>query len=343
MYGYIGENECLGWDAAAVVDISQSYAGSCGMCVEVQCQLATITDGYGKEIDRTSPETCRNLNSTVVVRITDTCPCQYSENAYSNKRWCCNDLAHLDLSIWAFEKLADIKLGVIPLRYRAVPCDFTPSNLAKTPNPTPGDPIPSGWTDPKRGCDWRGLANVDAALNAVEEDTYWKVKKGPKVNAIPSLEERPEAVAINADTYLTSGVICMDLPSQGSHFSLTTASESSPFGQSKAFEMWVALNPPYMTVPALRVSLLNDQGPIPGCNSVPLQSLTPVEEDSNGWAKFLISSTTFLGTCTPAVSLPRELTSCGVASSNELRGLRFTSTLPGQGQRVCIDGVRLFD
>ena len=37
----------------------------------------------------------------------------YSANAYSNKRWCCNDMDHFDVSVWAFEKLADKKWGVI--------------------------------------------------------------------------------------------------------------------------------------------------------------------------------------------------------------------------------------
>jgi len=34
-------------------------------------------------------------------------------NQYSNKRWCCNDQTHFDVSAWAYEKLADRKWGVI--------------------------------------------------------------------------------------------------------------------------------------------------------------------------------------------------------------------------------------
>jgi hypothetical protein len=54
----------------------------------------------------------------VVVRITDTCPCTYPANAYSNKRWCCGDQDHFDVSVWAFEKLADKKWGVVGIKYR---------------------------------------------------------------------------------------------------------------------------------------------------------------------------------------------------------------------------------
>lgn len=41
------------------------------------------------------------------VKITDTCPCNYPGNAASNKRWCCGDFPHLDLSQWALDKIAD--------------------------------------------------------------------------------------------------------------------------------------------------------------------------------------------------------------------------------------------
>jgi hypothetical protein len=34
-----------------------------------------------------------------------------ADNFHSNKRWCCMDMYHLDLSIWAFEKLSDTKWG----------------------------------------------------------------------------------------------------------------------------------------------------------------------------------------------------------------------------------------
>jgi hypothetical protein len=42
-----------------------------------------------------------------VVMITDTCPCYYPDNYASNKRWCCGDMYHLDLSVWAFEKVCE--------------------------------------------------------------------------------------------------------------------------------------------------------------------------------------------------------------------------------------------
>jgi hypothetical protein len=47
----------------------------------------TFKDGYGAQLDRNGA--CHDPESSVVVMITDTCPCHYPGNAYSNKRWCC--------------------------------------------------------------------------------------------------------------------------------------------------------------------------------------------------------------------------------------------------------------
>lgn len=51
---------------------------------------------------------------------------------------CCLKKSCLFQSIWAFEKLADTKWGVIGLKYRPVPCDYVPAKIA----PSPSDPFP---------------------------------------------------------------------------------------------------------------------------------------------------------------------------------------------------------
>lgn len=61
-----------------------AIAGSCGTCYEVACRPSHIKDGYGENMDRTG--SCRG--GSVIVRVTDTCPCHYPSNAYSNTRWC---------------------------------------------------------------------------------------------------------------------------------------------------------------------------------------------------------------------------------------------------------------
>lgn len=47
----------------------------------------------------------------------------FPKNAYSNKRWCCGDVPHFDLSYTAFDKVAaDRKYGVVGVQFRRVPC-----------------------------------------------------------------------------------------------------------------------------------------------------------------------------------------------------------------------------
>ncbi|KAG2497376.1 hypothetical protein HYH03_004534 [Edaphochlamys debaryana] len=135
-YGYLDQGAASGWDVAAMSDSCDDYHGSCGRCIEVKCNPMTFADGYGEQLDRQG--VCRDTGASVVVQVTDTCPCNYPGNAYSNRRWCCGDMYHLDLSTWAFEKLAEKKWGVIGLQVRSVPCNYKPEKAASPPsNPTP--------------------------------------------------------------------------------------------------------------------------------------------------------------------------------------------------------------
>ncbi|KAI8471576.1 MAG: RlpA-like double-psi beta-barrel-protein domain-containing protein-containing protein [Monoraphidium minutum] len=140
-YGYIWKDEPLGWDVAAASDFMDGYESSCGTCVEVACEQSWIQDNYGQKLDRSW--SCHDTQESVVVRITDTCPCTYAANQYSNKRWCCNDQTHFDMSVWAWEKLADKKWGVIGVKWRRVPCDYKPAKIAPVPawpSPTAAEP-----------------------------------------------------------------------------------------------------------------------------------------------------------------------------------------------------------
>ncbi|GLI68165.1 hypothetical protein VaNZ11_012470, partial [Volvox africanus] len=89
-------------------------------CYEVACNPAAFSDGYGNYIDRNSG--CYDSSKTVTITITDDCPCNYPENAYSNRRWCCGDMFHIDLSQEAFSQLANIGQGVMGIRFRQVDC-----------------------------------------------------------------------------------------------------------------------------------------------------------------------------------------------------------------------------
>jgi len=88
-------------------------------------------DGYGAQLSRQN--VCFDPQASVVVMVTDTCQCVYPGNYASNKRWCCGDMYHMDLSIWAFERLADTKWGVIATEWRDVDCGYKPSKVARNP------------------------------------------------------------------------------------------------------------------------------------------------------------------------------------------------------------------
>ncbi|KAF6265352.1 hypothetical protein COO60DRAFT_1457214 [Scenedesmus sp. NREL 46B-D3] len=71
-------------------------------CVEVACVDKDFSDGYGEKVNRSG--VCHDSKKSVVVKITEACPCEHS-NQYSNKRSCCGDMRHLDLGRKAFQEL----------------------------------------------------------------------------------------------------------------------------------------------------------------------------------------------------------------------------------------------
>ncbi|KAI8472475.1 MAG: RlpA-like double-psi beta-barrel-protein domain-containing protein-containing protein [Monoraphidium minutum] len=100
-------------------DTLDAFAGSCGKCVEVACVNAVFSDNYGGQLERKGA--CYNESRTVVLQVTDSCPCVHA-NAYSNKRWCCGDMKHLDLGRAVFRELAQERWGVVGARWRVVDC-----------------------------------------------------------------------------------------------------------------------------------------------------------------------------------------------------------------------------
>ncbi|KAF5842724.1 RlpA-like double-psi beta-barrel-protein domain-containing protein-containing protein [Dunaliella salina] len=127
-YDYLWKDEGTGYDVVALANTHPEYVGSCGGCWEVRCKNGWTKDFYGEYFDRSY--SCHDESASVIVRNVDTCKCHYPPNEPSNKRWCCGDMDHLDLSRWAFEKLAELRWGVIKLEYRAVPCDYQPEKRA---------------------------------------------------------------------------------------------------------------------------------------------------------------------------------------------------------------------
>ena len=57
---------------------------------------------------------------------------------------------HMDMSVWAFEKLADPGVGVIGIQYREVQCSYKPDK------PAPGVGLPQRNTSYRLPGDTRG-------------------------------------------------------------------------------------------------------------------------------------------------------------------------------------------
>ncbi len=51
----------------------------------MRCANIDFKDGYGATLPRSSA--CYDSEASVVVIVTDTCPCVYPANAVGNKRW----------------------------------------------------------------------------------------------------------------------------------------------------------------------------------------------------------------------------------------------------------------
>lgn len=147
-FGWLDRTVATGYNIAAISDTAPDFAGSCGKCKEVRCRRSSFADGYGQWLDR--QDACYDTKASVVVMITDQCPCHYPDNYASNKRWCCGDIYHLDLSVWAYERLANKKWGVIGVAWRDVPCWYKPKKQARLPAGSKPSRRPS-WERPPSG------------------------------------------------------------------------------------------------------------------------------------------------------------------------------------------------
>lgn len=91
----------------------------CGQCYEVVC-----IDGQtrGKQWSDLGPwGGCQEAGKkSVTVMISDSCPCHHPNTG--NKRWCCGDRTHLDLSYAAFDSIAVRHRGVVDLKVRPADC-----------------------------------------------------------------------------------------------------------------------------------------------------------------------------------------------------------------------------
>lgn len=95
-----------GLETAALSTALFNNGLTCGACFELMC----VND----------PQWCiQNAAGTIKITATNFCPPNYDK---PDGNWCNPPLQHFDLSMPMFTKLAPMRAGIIPVKYRRVPC-----------------------------------------------------------------------------------------------------------------------------------------------------------------------------------------------------------------------------
>lgn len=338
-YGYLYGSDPLGWNVAAMNDGNPLYEDSCGKCVEVKCDPRWITDNYGGSYDRTAA--CFNPAASVIVRITDDCPCTYPANAYSNKRWCCDDVEHLDMSIWAFEKLALTKWGVIGLQYRGVPCNYLPTLSApRISNATPGIQPPNGNIQLTR--DWPDMSTNRA-------DSLFLYKNGYQNGfGDASWTANIQSYPASSNKGMHNGAgLCANILPNGA---LGLKGPSGAFNGRVGLQFFVYVgqtgyNGGGVSKPNIRINLSGARG---GCSPVRIYDIQPIYFEPAtipyssdyfwGWQVYFPA---FAGAAPGnIINNPASFNGCGGNGAQDLTTVTFRND-GNSAQWVCLDHIEL--
>lgn len=116
--------------------------GSCNRCFEVRCVSKWTT---WNPDDTSDPYNDCHKGRSVVVRVTDACPHNHSNNV--GKAWCTDGTDHFDLGCEAFKTIANKSVGVIHIQWRSADCSRLGPHSLSDDNPPQDPPSGGGCTD----------------------------------------------------------------------------------------------------------------------------------------------------------------------------------------------------
>lgn len=96
---------------AAINTAGLNNTDECGTCYAVSCVNGPTRGLPGSEFRDSG---CIS-DKSITVMITDSCPCDHANP--DNKKWCCGDTTHLDLSFMAFGSIANHSKGVVDIKF----------------------------------------------------------------------------------------------------------------------------------------------------------------------------------------------------------------------------------
>lgn len=96
---------------AAINTAGLNNTDECGTCYAVSCVHGPTRGLPGSQFQDSG---CIS-DKSITVMITDSCPCDHANP--DNKKWCCGDTTHLDLSYMAFGLIANHSKGVVDIKF----------------------------------------------------------------------------------------------------------------------------------------------------------------------------------------------------------------------------------
>eukprot|EP01026_Neomeris_dumetosa_P008800 TRINITY_DN1285_c2_g1_i6.p1 TRINITY_DN1285_c2_g1~~TRINITY_DN1285_c2_g1_i6.p1 ORF type:complete len:289 (+),score=35.78 TRINITY_DN1285_c2_g1_i6:110-868(+) len=241
---------------------------------------------------------------------------------------------HLDLSVWAFEKLSEHRWGVIGIKYREVPCGFVPAKVAPVPPEGPfwgEDPEAYGQKCPKYAFPRNPLFVAPEPVEPVEVPKP-TVLYGDKNSAFELSNWKADVWEAQGAGVNGSHGICGKVYPGGA---ISLRGEQGSFNGHMMVEFWTR------TAEGVANAAINIQGKNRGCHPLMFKELLPVEEQE-GYSRFNVALSQFMTGDHAPINTPNpsDFVGCNGMEVEEIQRVSFHNYETFE-QFFCIDEVAL--